>query len=153
MGWEHVIPEFVSRLCREERRHDSVIDFTIQGSGNQSRAFIFIDDFIAGLMTVIERGENLNIYNIGTGQEVKIADLARKVAALLGLNIRLTPGAEAEGGTLRRCPDISKLQVLGFAPRCDFDEALHKTVQWYGSRLRAPAPSGPELSIFLKEIE
>lgn len=132
MGWEHVIPQFVTRLMElKAKSNGQEVEFPIQGSGEQTRAFIYIEDFIAGLMVVIERGEHLNIYNIGTTEELKIADVAQRVAACMGLNIRVVPGPEAAGGTPRRCPDIRKLQRLGFRPRFTFDEALPPAVQWY----------------------
>ncbi|MGK7873259.1 MAG: NAD-dependent epimerase/dehydratase family protein [Xenococcaceae cyanobacterium] len=142
MGWEHVIPQFVIRLSQlKETANSSQIPFPIQGTGDQSRAFIYIDDFTAGLMLVIERGEHLNIYHIGTTEELKIRDVAHRVAHYLGVSIRIVPGTEAVGGTLRRCPDIRKLQQLGFQPQVKFDDALATTVQWYVDHPR-PASTG-----------
>ena len=57
MGWEHVIPEFVIRmkkLC--ERYSEDPLEFQIQGTGNETRAFCYIDDFIDGLMILLEKG-------------------------------------------------------------------------------------------------
>jgi len=132
MGWEHVIPQFVVRLRRlMAEGGGGEIPFSIQGDGEQTRSFVYIDDFIAGLMLVIEKGQHLNVYNIGTLEEVRIGDLARRVAAYLGSRIRIEPGPPAEGGTLRRCPDISKLQALGYEPRHTLDDGLPPTIDWY----------------------
>jgi nucleoside-diphosphate-sugar epimerase len=140
MGWEHVIPQFVTKLLHlTAKSGGQEALLPIQGTGDQSRSFIYIDDFVAGLMVLLNRGEHLNIYNIGTTEEVTIRDLAHRVAHCLGVRIRIAPGPEAVGGTPRRCPDISKIRKLGFEPRCNFDEALSRTVQWYAEH---PQPAG-----------
>ena len=132
MGWDHVIPQFVVRLQQlKSKATRQEIPFSIQGKGDQTRAFIYIEDFIAGLMLVIRNGSHLNTYNIGTTAEITIRDVADKIAQCLGLSVRIVPGPEAAGGTPRRCPNISKLLKLGFQPRFKFDEVLPLTVQWY----------------------
>ena len=55
------------------------MDFPIQGTGKETRAFVFIDDFIDGLMLVLEKGKHLEIYNIGTTEEISIKDVAIEV--------------------------------------------------------------------------
>ena len=137
MGWEHVIPQFVQRLVGIRGTRSGPAPFTIQGTGEQSRAFIPIDDFTRGLMTLVRHGKHLNVYNIGTNEEIAIGDVARRVAACLGMRIELVPGPEAPGGTSRRCPDITKLCSLGFVPGVTFDEALPSTVEWYAERAAA----------------
>jgi nucleoside-diphosphate-sugar epimerase len=64
-------------------------------------------------------------------EEVSIADLARRVARAAGRDIELVAGPPAEGGTPRRCPDISKLARLGYKPRVSLDQGLPPTLDWY----------------------
>jgi nucleoside-diphosphate-sugar epimerase len=82
-------------------------------------------------MRVIESGEHLGIYNIGTSDERSIADVAREVAEILGVSIQVQSGPAAAGGTPRRCPDISKVRRLGFEPHTPFEQGLKETVNWY----------------------
>src|SRR5205823_3146564 len=87
MGWQHVIPEFVARMLTLQQQQGSrTLTFPIQGDGRQTRSFIYIDDFTDGLMRVIEHGRHLNIYHIGTTDELSIREVAEKVAAALGLS-------------------------------------------------------------------
>ncbi len=132
MGREHVIPQFALRM-RElfEKQPSGVVDFPLQGDGSQRRAFIYIEDFTAGLMLVLEKGEHLGIYHIGTSQEVSMAQLARLCAAWFGREIRLIPGPLPPGGTPRRCPDVTRLQSLGFSPRVSLEDGLDTTLTWY----------------------
>jgi dTDP-glucose 4,6-dehydratase/UDP-glucose 4-epimerase len=141
MGWEHVVPQFVLRARDMVRANPrGPVPFPIQGTGFQTRAFIHIDDFTDGLMTVIAKGGHREIYNIGTTEEIAIGELARKVVAYFGREARLIPSPAPEGGTPRRCPDISKLQALGFAPHISLDDALPPLIDWYVAHAhRAPA--------------
>jgi nucleoside-diphosphate-sugar epimerase len=132
MGWEHVVPEFVLKM--DDLISTSTtqpIDFKIQGTGSETRAFIFIDDFVDGLYRVIEHGHHLNVYHIGTSNEIKLSDLAEQIASLFEVKINLIPGDLAQGGTLRRCPDITKLKGLGFDPQTTLEEGLQASKKWY----------------------
>jgi nucleoside-diphosphate-sugar epimerase len=82
-------------------------------------------------MVMRERGEHLGIYHIGTAEEIAIAELARRIAAVAGRDIVLTPSAVLEGSTQRRCADISKLAALGYTPRVPLADGLPPTVKWY----------------------
>ena len=146
MGWEHVIPQFASRLFDLTKGgHKSPLPFAIQGDGQQTRSFCHIDDFIDGVLMVQEKGRHREIYHIGTEDEVTIATLARKMAEASGLTIELKPGLEAKGGTPRRCPSIVKMRGLGYKPRISLDEGLRPVLDWYwkqlgeSSVLRAPS--------------
>ncbi len=131
MGWEHVIPQFAIRMKKLCAETQGIIDFPIQGSGEETRAFIYIDDFVEALIEVIKKGEHLNIYHIGTSQEITIGRLAEMTARCFGREIRIVPGRLQRGSTLRRCPDVSKLSALGFMPKTDLATGLSKTVDWY----------------------
>jgi len=131
MGREHVIPQFALRMKQAGPGPAGPVDFPIQGDGTETRAFIFIDDFVDGALRVIERGAHLGIYHLGTQEEVAIADVARQVAACFGREIRLVPGKLQPGGTPRRCPDITKLRALGFAPKTPLRDGIAATVAWY----------------------
>lgn len=138
MGYEHVIPQFIGRLqALSQESTTRPLPFPIQGDGSQTRSFIYIDDFTAGLMLVIDKGEHLGIYHIGTMDELSIADVARLTAKQMDIDISLVPGPEAPGGTLRRCPSTVKLQSLGFEPQFSLEAGLQPTVDWY---LQHPAP-------------
>jgi nucleoside-diphosphate-sugar epimerase len=131
MGWEHVIPQLTLRVHELTQATAGTIRLPIQGSGQETRAFIFIDDFIDGLLRVIECGQHLQIYHIGRDQEVAVGELARRIAGVLGRDIELIPTQLSAGSTPRRCPDIRKLRALGFEPRVSLEEGLKKTVPWY----------------------
>lgn len=132
MGWEHVIPQLVVRMKRlaAERASDPIA-FPIQGTGAQTRAFVYIDDFIDGLRIAMDRGEHLGIYHVGTMEEMAIGDVARMIGEFFGRRITIAPTAPAYGGTDRRCPDLAKIAAFGYQPRVSFREGLNLTARWY----------------------
>ena len=148
MGQEHVIPQFIIRmaaLAGDSHSSSDLIDFPIQGTGAETRAFVFISDLIDGVLRILERGEHLGIYHIGTDVETSIADLAVSVADCFGRKIRVIPGELRSGGPLRRCPDITRMRSLGYSPRVTLAEGLAATVGWYrgnllGNGIRANSP-------------
>jgi len=140
MGWEHVIPQLAVRMAGLAAQASSgEIDFQIQGSGQETRSFCFIEDFIDGLMLVQELGAAANIYHIGTTEEVTMADLAHRIAGQLGRKINIVPGPILAGGTLRRCPAVDKLAALGYRQNISLDQGLAMTCGWYFENQRMSA--------------
>lgn len=141
MGWEHVIPQFVMRMREQVQKKQKVIKFPIQGTGKETRAFVYIDDFVKGLEVLIKSGKHLEIYNIGTDQEITIRDVAMEVATFFKQKVKIVPGKIQKGGTSRRLPDISKINKLGFSPKFSFREGLQITASWYNENAYRKPPA------------
>jgi nucleoside-diphosphate-sugar epimerase len=145
MGWEHVLPQFVLRMkALAAKSKAGVVRFPIQGTGRETRAFVFIDDFIDGVMTMMARGKHLGIYHVGSEEETAIADVAALVAEFYGREVMIVPGAAPEGAVPRRSPDISKLKALGYRPKCALRDGLPVLARWYDANAdEAPKKSDP----------
>ena len=90
MGWEHVIPQFIMRAQKLIKdKTNKISNFKIKGDGYQTRSFIYIDDFTDGLMSVINQGKHLEIYNIGTQDIITISELANKITSQLNKKIKI----------------------------------------------------------------
>lgn len=124
MGTAHVIPQLIERIRDLQGNR-----LQIQGTGEETRAFVYISDFTNGLLRVLDQGEHLNVYNIGNPEEVTIAELAREIGWLFEREIEIVPGELQPGGTLRRCPDISKLKKLGYRPMVSLLRGLKACVE------------------------
>jgi nucleoside-diphosphate-sugar epimerase len=137
MGGEHVLPQFILRAkAAVENTPSGKVTFPIQGQGNETRSFIYIDDFTDGLMLVLEKGKHNEVYHIGTQDEISVRDLAEQVVALFGRQPRLKHRPLQAGSTVRRCPDTSKLRALGFTPKISFPTGLKLTFDWYVKNAR-----------------
>ena len=109
MGNEHVIPEFINRFKNLKSKK-----FKIQGSGNEVRSFIHINDFIKAFDLLIKKGKHLNVYNIGTSEKTKIKEIVSIIAKILKKNIKIDKTKIMRGSPLIRCPNIKKIKKLGF---------------------------------------
>ncbi|MCZ8379259.1 NAD-dependent epimerase/dehydratase family protein [Mycobacterium sp. CPCC 205372] len=132
MGWKHVIPQFAVRaLEAADSSEHRPVPFEIQGGGNETRAFCFVDDVVDGVLTMYERGGHREIYHIGNDEEVTISELAKRVGDSLDVKLDIRSGRGAAGGTPRRCPDITKMRSIGYSPKISLTEGLARTVPWY----------------------
>ena len=132
MGGEHVLPQFLLRAkAAVEKTPTGDVPFPMQGDGSETRAFIYIDDFTDGLLRVIQHGKHNEIYHIGTDEEVPVRAVAEQVVALFGRKARFEQTPLQAGSTMRRCPNITKLRALGFAPKIPFADGLKRMFDWY----------------------
>ena len=132
MGREHVIPQLIRRVDEICRGSDAKeIALPIKGDGRQTRSFVYVDDFTDGCAVAFTQGEHLNVYHVGTRDELTIAELAQKVAASFGRVATIVPGEAPQGETSRRCPDIAKIGALGWKPAISLDQGLAQTREWY----------------------
>ena len=131
MGWKHVIPQFIEKIKSQMSNGNDKVVLPIQGNGQETRAFCYVDDIVDGLIIMERLGGNREIYHIGNDFEISILDLISELENCLDVSINVEMGPAADGGTARRCPDISKMKMLGYSPKIDLGKGLSKTVNWY----------------------
>ena len=120
MGKEHVIPELISKI----KKLDAKKKLVIQGSGNETRSFIHISDFVKAVRILMKRGKNCNIYNIGTNEEIRIKSLAKLLLKMMGKKNKIQTSRLKKGSTRRRCPSIKKIKKIGFVPKISIKNGL-----------------------------
>jgi len=131
MGTEHVIPQLARRMDELSRTSEGPIRLPIRGTGQEQRAFVYINDLVQGVLRVIEKGDHLGIYHIGTQEEITVESLAKLMGEYFGREVEVIPGEKHAGATLRRCPDITKIRGLGYEPRISLRDGLTETLRWY----------------------
>jgi UDP-glucose 4-epimerase len=132
MGFEHVLPQLILRAHAEIAKHPKGdVPFEIQGDGSQTRSFVYIDDFVDGLLLMTDKGVHRNVYHIGTLEEVTIRQIVDMIFSHFGRKAKIIPTAMPEGGTLRRCPDITKLRGLGYDPKTGLKAGIKIIADWY----------------------
>jgi UDP-glucose 4-epimerase len=130
MGFEHVIPQLIEKSLRLSHQ-DSDSKLIIQGSGQETRAFCYVDDVVRGIEILIEKGINGEIYNIGNPVETKIETVTGEILKILNLKLEIEQSLLKSGSPLRRCPSIDKISRLGFKPEVDLADGIRQTVNWY----------------------
>lgn len=123
--WRNVTPTFVWKSLHGEA-------LPVENGGIASRDFIFVEDMARGLMACALRGEPGEIYNLGSGVETTIRELAERVNLLTGNKtpIAMTPARDWDRSG-QRFGDPSKAKdKLGFAAEISHEEGLRRTVEW-----------------------
>jgi len=139
MGWKHVLPQFIIRAKELVEKHPTgIVPFPIQGDGQETRAFCYVDDVVDGIVTMYEHGGHREVYHIGNPEMVSIADLVKIIASYFGREFELVKGELAAGGTRVRCPDIGKMSALGYEPSVALVEGVRRTADWYVDNTQAP---------------
>jgi len=126
MGYEHVIPEIINKVLSS---NDGKV--FMQGDGSDTRAFIFIDDFIQAFNMVMNDSSDEMIFHIGNMEEISILEIYKKIISLSGKNIELIPGERPLGATNRRCPDNSRIRSLGYNQQISIDRGIKLSFDWY----------------------
>ena len=122
---EKAIPLFTTNLLDGGR-------IPLYGDGLNERDWIFVDDHCAGVQTVLDHGEDGEIYNIGAGNETPNRVLVDKLLTLLGKGEESVQYVTDRLGHDRRYSvDISRVTALGWRRVRTLDEALEATVAWY----------------------
>jgi len=127
-----VIPTFVRQALSGK-------PITVFGDGTQSRSFTYVGDVVRAMVALIDEPRAVGqVFNIGHGREISIADLAARVKRLTGSasSIVTIPYDEAyEAGfedMPRRVPDISKIhELIGYQPTVDLDEILARVIEYF----------------------
>jgi UDP-glucose 4-epimerase len=129
-----VIPKFLLR-CLAGR------PMIVFGDGSQSRDFTFVSDTAAGILLAGDHpkavGETINI---GSGTDVRIADLAKTVASVTGRpNAEIVYDEPRPGDVYRLIADVSRARaLLGFEPRVSMADGLQRLLQWYRDQKKSP---------------
>lgn len=86
-------------------------------------------------MIMLKKGKHLNIYNIGSDEEISIKNLVKNISKISKIKINIRNSEIAKGSTLRRCPDITKLKKLGYKPKIKIKNGLIPMINWYKKNL------------------
>ncbi len=117
-------------LIRKIQKQPDEIE--ILGDGTQVRDYLYIDDAVRGLVTIATNGASGEDYNLAYGAPVRIDELARLIATLMGYpDIRLRyAGKSFPGDTSRWYADVTKVRSLGFTTQVSLEQGLQRTIAW-----------------------
>jgi GDP-L-fucose synthase len=121
----HVIPAMITKFSRGD---DKV---TLWGDGTPTREFLYVDDLADACFFAMITCGNAEVYNVGSGIDVSIADLATEVADVTGYGGKIFWDTNRPNGTPKRPLDCSKFYHLGWKPKTSLKDGLKKTYDWY----------------------
>jgi GDP-L-fucose synthase len=130
----HVIPALIRKCVEALERGDAEI--VLWGDGTPTREFLYAEDAAEGIVLAAERYDSSDPVNLGSGEEIAIADLAERVARAVGFTGRVVWDGSKPNGQLRRRLDTAKAVArFGFRAKTSFDEGLQRTIEWYRDSL------------------
>jgi len=126
----HVIPALIRKFVEAVRNGKEEVE--VWGTGNASREFLYVEDAARGIIMGTERYEKPEPVNLGTGREIKIKDLVKLIADLMGYKGELKWNTSKPDGQPRRCLDVSRAkQEFGFEAEFDLEQGIRNTIDWY----------------------
>lgn len=126
----HVIPALI-RKC-EEAKAAGRSEIVLWGDGTPTREFLYVEDAAEGLLLAAERYDGDLPINLGTGEEIAIANLATVIADEVGFEGKIIWDSSKPNGQPRRCLDVTRAKELfGFEAAHDLRHGLSKTVAWF----------------------
>ena len=125
----HVIPGLISRMSKAKINKQN--SFKIWGSGKPLREFLFVDDLADAINFLLDVETEHDLLNVGSGEEISIADLAVKIKNLLKFDGELEFDKNMPDGNPRKLLDSSLINDLGWKSKTSLDEGLKITVDWF----------------------
>ncbi|WP_332816236.1 GDP-L-fucose synthase family protein [Ramlibacter sp.] len=121
----HVLPALLRKAHEARLRGDP--EFVVWGSGRPRREFLHVDDLADACVHLMEAGYDGPLVNIGTGQDLSIAELAALVLRTTGCHSRIVFDASRPDGTPRKLLDVSRMNALNWRARISLPEGLQAT--------------------------
>ncbi|WP_438967325.1 GDP-L-fucose synthase family protein [Flavobacterium sp.] len=125
----HVLPAMMRKF--HEAKLNNHAPVTLWGSGTPMREFLFVDDLAAAVLFALENTLDDNLYNVGTGIDLIIKDLALLIQKTVGHQGEIIWDESKPDGTPRKMMDVTKLKALGWSPKVDLESGVLKTYEWF----------------------
>ena len=139
----HVLPALIRKF--HEAKVEGRREVVIWGTGSPRREFLHVDDLASAAVYLMLNYNEPEIVNVGTGEDITIADLARLVQTTVGFSGDLVFDTTKPDGTPRKLLDVSRLTALGWRAQVGLEDGIKSTYAWFletagQSELLAPNP-------------
>lgn len=132
----HVLPALL-RKFHEAKKNDLPV-VTLWGSGKPLREFMYVEDLADAMIFMLENINARDLYengisqlNVGTGQDLTIADLASMISEVVGFKGRIEYDSTKPDGTPRKLMDVSRINSLGWKYKTELKDGIVQTYKWY----------------------
>ena len=134
----HVLPALIRRF--HEAAQEGAESVTIWGTGTPRREFLHVDDMAEASMYVLTLDRQtydantdpmLSHINVGTGTDISILELAKKVASVAGFKGEILTDLTKPDGTMRKLMDVSRLTAMGWSAKIGLEVGLRETYDWF----------------------
>jgi len=125
----HVLPAMLRKF--HEAKANGHAPVTLWGSGTPRREFLFVDDMADAVVLALENDLPEHLYNIGTGEDLSIRELAERIQRTVGHRGAIIWDGSKPDGTPRKLLDVSKMHALGWKHRIGLEDGIRRTYAWF----------------------
>ena len=130
----HVLPAMIRKFHEaKEKSEKTGINEPVElwGTGNHKREFLFVDDLAEAIIFVLENKLKESLYNVGTGDDLSLKELALLVQKVIGHQGEIIWDTSKPDGTPRKVMEVSKLKKMGWSPKITLEQGIEETYQWF----------------------
>ena len=125
----HVLPAMIRKFHDAKQNGHAAVQ--LWGTGTPMREFLYVDDMAAAVVFALENTLPEHLYNVGTGSDITIKELAQTIQKVVGHEGLIEWDASKPDGTPRKLMDVSKLSALGWEATISLEEGIQKTYAWF----------------------
>jgi len=125
----HVVPAMIRKF--HEAKVNGHQPVTLWGSGSPMREFLHVKDLADAVLFAVEENLESGLYNIGTGKDLRIKELATLIRDIVGHRGEVVWDKTKPDGTPRKLLDVSKIHSAGWHHIIELREGLEETYQWF----------------------
>jgi len=125
----HVLPAMIRKFHEAKESNNTPV--TLWGTGTPMREFLFVDDMAEAVVFALENKLPEHLYNIGTGEDLTIKDLASAIQKIVGHTGEILWDESKPDGTPRKLMDVSKMHAIGWKHQTDLEQGIQKTYDWF----------------------
>lgn len=131
----HVMPALIRKFHEAKMANAPLV--TVWGTGKPLREFLHVDDCARACVFLMDRYEEPDIINIGTGSDIPIGELASLVKKVVGYAGEIVFDIAKPDGTPRKLVDVGRITALGWHPEIGLEEGVANAYQWFLKNVNA----------------
>jgi GDP-L-fucose synthase len=124
----HVLPAMIAKFHNAVNNNESV---TLWGDGSAMREFLHVDDLAEACYTCMQKYDEAEHINVGTGEDVTIKELAHTISDVVKFMGDIGWDTTKPNGTPRKVLNVDKIKALGWEPKIGLRKGIETTYQWY----------------------
>ncbi|MFL0681969.1 MAG: GDP-L-fucose synthase family protein [Algoriphagus aquaeductus] len=133
----HVLPAMIRKFHEAKVKSEETLvpehveGVTLWGSGTPMREFLYVEDLAEAVVFALENKFTDNLYNVGTGVDLTIRELAEIIQKIVGHTGEIIWDSSKPDGTPRKLMDVSKMTSAGWKAKTTLEDGIRKTYQWF----------------------
>lgn len=125
----HVLPAMIRKFHEAKINNNSEV--VLWGTGSPMREFLHVDDLGQAILFALEKKLNYGLYNIGTGKDITIKNLALMCQKIVGFKGEIVWDSTKPNGTPRKLMDTSRVNLEGWKYSIELEQGIQETYQWF----------------------